>query len=107
MRGPTAQEIRLSLPLSRVGELSRLLQDRAQGTEPPREPSSRASGVGLSVRSRTTATNAALAALLGLSRGECVPSLTRRFGARLESDAKVRRQLKSLEQELGGSDHPK
>jgi hypothetical protein len=33
--------------------------------------------------------------------------LTRRFGARLESDAKVRRLLKSLEQELGESDHPK
>jgi hypothetical protein len=52
-------------------------------------------------------TNTELAAVLGLSRAESVPNLTRRFGAWLESDAGVRRQLKSLEQELDGSDRPR
>ena len=53
------------------------------------------------------ATNTELAAVLGLSRAESVPNLTRRFAAWLGTDAKVRRLLKSLEQELGESDHPK
>jgi hypothetical protein len=36
-----------------------------------------------------------------------VPHLTRQFRTWLESDAKVRRQLSSLEQELDQPDHPK
>ena len=98
----------LSLPLSRVSEVvcayykfERQELSRRGSRHPAR------AALAYLARSRTTATNTELAALLGLSRGECVPGLTRRFGARLESDAKVRRQLKSLEQELGGSDHPK
>ena len=52
------------------------------------------------------ATHTELAAVLGLSRAECVPNLTRRFGSWLATDAKVRRQLESLEEELDESDHP-
>ena len=51
-------------------------------------------------RSRTAATNAELATFLGLSRAESVPNLTRRFGAWLTTNAKVRKQLRSLEEEL-------
>jgi hypothetical protein len=51
-------------------------------------------------RSRTMSTNADLAVTLGLSRAECVPNLTRRFTASLAADAKVRRQLKCLEEKL-------
>jgi putative transposase len=48
-------------------------------------------------RSRTIATNAELAIMLGLSRAESVPNLTRRFAAWLASDRKVRKQLRGLE----------
>jgi hypothetical protein len=54
-------------------------------------------------RTRTAATNAELAALLGVSRAESVPNLTRRFAARLATDARVRQQLKALEVELDES----
>ena len=53
------------------------------------------------------ATNAELAAMLGLSRAESVPNLTRRFGDWLATDARLRKQLRSLEEELDGSGHPK
>jgi hypothetical protein len=98
----------LSLPQSRVSEVV-FAYHKIERNELSRRGSHHPARAALAylARSRTTATNTELAALLGLSRGECVPSLTRRFGARLESDATVRRQLKSLEQELGGSDHPK
>jgi hypothetical protein len=58
-------------------------------------------------RSRTMTSNTELAAALGLSRAEGVPTLTGRLGAWLESDAKVCSQLGSLEKEMDGSDHPK
>jgi hypothetical protein len=45
-------------------------------------------------------TNAELAVILGLSRAECVPNLTRRFTALLTADANVRRQLKHLDEQL-------
>ena len=51
-------------------------------------------------RSRSMSTNTELATTLGLSRAECVPNLTRRFAARLATDAKARRQLRSLEEML-------
>ena len=98
----------LSLPLSRVSEVVCAFYEieckelSRRGSRHPARPA-----LAYLARSRTMATNTELAAVLGLSRAECVPSLTRRFGARLESDAKVRRLLKSLEQELGESDHPK
>jgi hypothetical protein len=51
-------------------------------------------------RSRTLATNAELAAVLGVSRAESVPNLTQRFGAWLATDARVRKQLRHLEERL-------
>jgi hypothetical protein len=48
-------------------------------------------------RGHTLATNAELAAVLGLSRAESVPNLTRRFGDWLSTDAKIRKQLRDLE----------
>jgi putative transposase len=51
-------------------------------------------------RTRTVATNAELAATLGVSRAESVPNLTRRFSGWLETDATVRKQLKCLEEQL-------
>jgi hypothetical protein len=46
------------------------------------------------------ATNAELAAVLGLSRAESVPNLTRRFREWLSIDAKIRKQLRDLEEVL-------
>jgi len=54
-------------------------------------------------RRRTAATNAELAAVLGLSRAESVPNLTRRFAAWLTTDARVREQLRGLEEQLDES----
>ena len=54
-------------------------------------------------RSRTAATNAELAEVLGVSRAESVPNLTRRFAAWLATDARVREQLRGLEEELDES----
>jgi REP element-mobilizing transposase RayT len=54
-------------------------------------------------RARTPATNAELAPILGLSRPESVPNLTRQFRARLTTDARVRRDLRSLESALSES----
>jgi hypothetical protein len=54
-------------------------------------------------RRHTPATNAELAAALGLSRAESVPNLTRRFSDWLSIDAKIRNQLRDLESVLEGS----
>jgi hypothetical protein len=51
-------------------------------------------------RHHTAATNADLTELLGVSRAESVPNLTRRYDAWLTSDAAVRRQLRRLEERL-------
>jgi putative transposase len=51
-------------------------------------------------RTRTVATNAELATILGVSRAESVPNLTRRFSAWLETDAKVRKQWRFLKEQL-------
>ncbi len=53
-------------------------------------------------RRRTTATNAELMNVLGLSREESVPNLTRRFGAWLQSHRETREELSRLEEELDG-----
>jgi hypothetical protein len=53
-------------------------------------------------RRRTVATNADLMALLGLSRPESVPNLTRRFAAWLAADAGIRRDHQRLEERLDG-----
>jgi len=54
-------------------------------------------------RSRTAATNGELAPVLGLSRAESVPNLTRRFAVWLTTDASVREQLRGLEEQLDES----
>jgi len=54
-------------------------------------------------RSRTAATNAELVAVLGLSRAESVPNLTRRFAAWLTTDARARELLRGLEEQLDES----
>ena len=53
-------------------------------------------------RSHTLATNAELAAVLGLSRAESGPNLTRRFIKWLATDAKIRKQLRDMEGVLEG-----
>jgi REP element-mobilizing transposase RayT len=97
-----------SLPLSRVSEAVCAVY-KIERTELRHRGSRHPARAALAylARSRTMATNSELAAVLGLSREESVPNLTRRFGAWLESDAKVRRKLRSLERELDGSDLPK
>ena len=50
-------------------------------------------------RPHAAATNAELAAVLGVSRAESVPNLTRRFAAWLETDPRIRPQLRGLEKE--------
>ena len=51
-------------------------------------------------RRYTAATNGELTEVLGVSRAESVPNLTRRFDAWLSSDSRVRRRLKRLEDKL-------
>jgi Transposase IS200 like len=97
-----------SLPLSRVIDVvcASYAIDRSEMSRRGSRHPARAALVHLA-RSRTMATNTELAGLLGLSRAESVPNLTRRFGAWLATDARLRRQLRSLEEELDQSDHPK
>jgi len=53
------------------------------------------------VRRHTPATLADVAPLLGLSRPESVPNLTRKLGAQLREDAALRRQITAIERRLG------
>jgi REP element-mobilizing transposase RayT len=100
------RELRLmqGATLARVGEVVCATDDvdraelRRRGSRHPTR-----AALAYLARSRTAATNAELAALLGVSRAESVPNLTRRFAARLASDARVRQQLKTLELELDES----
>jgi putative transposase len=94
----------LSLPLSRISEAvcafyeieCAELSERGSG-HPAR------AALAYLARSRTISTNAEIATMLGLSRAESVPNLTRRFAAWLASDRKVRTQLRGLEQMLDQS----
>ncbi len=97
-----------SVPLSRVIEIvsASYAIDRSEMSHRGSRHPARAALVYLA-RSRTMATNTELAGLLGLSRAESVPDLTRLFDAWLATDAKLRRQLRSWEEELDRSDHPK
>src|SRR5262245_32702881 len=51
-------------------------------------------------RRHTAATNGELTDVLGVSRAESVPNLTRRFESMLLSDPRVCKQLKRLEDKL-------
>ena len=99
------KELRLlqSLPLSHVIEVvctSYGIERRELSRRGSRNPARAA--LAYVARTRTIATNAALAAVLGVSREESVPNFTRRFQAWLTTDAKVRKQLRSLEEQLDG-----
>jgi hypothetical protein len=52
-------------------------------------------------REHTEATSAEMAPILGLSRPESVPNLTRRFAFMLERQARTRQDLSALETNLG------
>jgi putative transposase len=94
----------LGLPLSRISEVVCAYYE-IERTELSRRGNRHPARAALAylARRRTAATNAELAAVLGVSRAESVPNLTRRFGAWLETDARVREQLRGLEEELDGS----
>ena len=93
----------LSVPLSRIVEVVCAFYEVK-----PKELSQRGSrlparaGLVYLARSHSLATNAELAAVLGLSRAESVPNLTRRFSDWLSADATVRKQLRDLEEVLQG-----
>jgi putative transposase len=54
-------------------------------------------------RRHTAATNGELVEILGLSRAESVPNLTRRFDSWMASDRQVRKQLRRLEDKLNAA----
>ena len=54
----------------------------------------------LAQRGRTSATNGDLTEILGVSRAESVPNLTRRFEHWLSTDRRVRKELERLEHKL-------
>ena len=107
MRGEPRRERRResrllqSLPLSRVSEDNCAYYDveREELSQCGSRQPARAALAYLE-QSRATANSAELATPLGLSRAECVPNLTRRFGTRLATDAKVCTQLKCLEEKF-------
>ena len=108
--GNRRKESRLlhSLPLSRVCEVvcaSYEIEPKELSRRGSRHPARAA--LAYLARSRTTATNTELATVLGLSRAESTPNLTRRFGAWLASDAKLRRKLKNLNERLDEPGHAK
>jgi putative transposase len=91
----------LSLPLSRIVEVvcsTYKIEPAELGQRGSRHPA-RAALVYLA-RKHTMATNAQLAAVLGLSRAESVPNLTRRFQDWLATDPKTRKKLRVLEEAL-------
>jgi putative transposase len=107
VRGQPSRERRresrlmLSLPLSRITEVVCAFF-QIEPTELSQRGSRHPARAGLVylARSHTLATNAELAAVLGLSRAESVPNLTRRFSDWLATDAKTRKQLRDLEEML-------
>ena len=110
VRGQPSRERRresrlmLSVPLSRITEVVCDFY-QIEPTELSQRGSRHPARAGLVylARRHTLATNAELAAVLGLSRAESVPNLTRRFGDSLATDAKIRKQLRDLEGVLEGS----
>ena len=93
----------LSVPLSRIIEVVCAFHE-IEPTELSQRGSRHPARAGLVylARSHSLATNAELAAVLGLSRAESVPNLTRRFSDWLSTDAKLRKKLRDLEDMLQG-----
>ena len=105
-RGERRRESRLilALPLSRITEVvcaNYEIERTELGRRRNRHPARPA--LAYLARRRTAATNAELAAVLGVSRTESVPNLTRRFAAWLETEPRIRAQLRALEKELDKS----
>jgi hypothetical protein len=97
------RELRMvtGLPLTRVCdvicasyEIDRSLLSQRGSSHPARM------ALAYLARLRTTATNAELAAMLGLSRAESVGNLTKRFKASLTTRAAFREQLNVIQSEL-------
>jgi hypothetical protein len=91
----------LSVPLSRIIDVvcfSYEIEPTELGSRGSRHPARAA--LAYLARNHTMSTNAELAAVLGLSRAESVPNLTRRFGDCMATDAKTRKKLGVLESEL-------
>src|SRR5262249_54439244 len=89
------------LPLGRVCEAvcsSYGIPRAALSRRRSRHPAPAALAYG--ARRKTTATHAELMGLLGVSRPESVPNLTRRFGSWLTSDVRIREQFRRIEEEL-------
>jgi hypothetical protein len=94
----------LSVPLASIIELvcwSYQIEPAELGERGSRHPA-RAALVYLT-RNHTMANNAELAAVLGLSRAESVPNPSRRVSEWLATDARTRKKLGALEEELEGT----
>jgi putative transposase len=107
VRGESRREVRRESRLVRGHSLERVrgVVCAAYGIEPSelvrrgsRHPARAA--LAYLARRRTAATNAELMGVLGLSRPESVPNLTRRYASWLSSDARTRRDYQRLEEEL-------
>jgi hypothetical protein len=87
-----------SMPLSRITEVVCAFY-QVEPTELSQRGSRHPARAGLVYLGRrlALATNAELATVLGLSRAESVPNLTRRFNDWLSTDAKTCKQLRDLE----------
>jgi REP element-mobilizing transposase RayT len=114
VRGETRRERRResrlieSLPLARVSDAVCAVY-KIERAELSRRGSSHPGRAALAylARLRTAATNAELAPVLGLSRAESVPNLTRRFAGLLAENAKTRDQFQRLEERLDGPRPPR
>ena len=95
----------LSVPLSRVIEVVCSLYqiEPADLGEHAEADIPRDRAIVYLARKHTMATNAQLAEVLGLSRAESVPNLSRRFDDRLAADAKTRKKLAVMEAGLSGA----
>ena len=91
------------MPLSRIIKVVYTFYE-IEPTQPSQRGSRHPARAGLVylARSHSLATNAELAAVLGLSRAESVPNLSRRFSEWLSTDTKIRKQLRDLEEGLKG-----
>jgi hypothetical protein len=97
-----------SLPLSRVIATVCAyfeIEDTELSSRGSRHPARAA--LAYLARSRTMSTNTELATILGLSRAECVPNLTRRFAVLLATDVGLRRHMRPLEDQLDEDGPPK
>ena len=77
------------------------LSNQAVRAGPPWEPDPGSRCTAFLARKHSEVTLAALAPILGVSRPESVPNLTKRFSHWLEDRADARRDLIAIESDLG------